>query len=427
MSVKVSKLENSQVCLTFKVDQETFEETVNRVFVKTAKKIAIPGFRKGKAPRKVIEKYYGEGIFYDDAIDEICPAEYEKAVTDKKLEPVDRPQLEIVEIGKGKDFVFKATVTVKPDVTLGDYKGVSVEKADYPVTDEDVDREVSAAREKNGSLETVENRPVKEGDTVVMDFEGFVNGTAFEGGKGENYSLEIGSGQFIPGFEEQLVGAETEKEVEVKVTFPEDYHAEELKGKDAVFKCTVHEIKEKVLPELDDEFAKDVSEFDTLDEYKKDIREKLEKNAEERAKRETENKVVEAVVSNATVEVPACMVDQRIDSRIQEMGYQMQSQGLSMEQYLQFTGMTMDALRDQLREEAEKNVRTSLVLEKVAKSEKIKALKKDLEAEYKKMAEQYGMEAAKVKELMAPQEDVLKSDLAIQKAVEFLVENAEIK
>lgn len=427
MSVKVSKLENSQVCLTFKVDQETFEETVNRVYVKTAKKIAIPGFRKGKAPRKVIEKYYGEGIFYDDAIDEICPAEYEKAVTDKKLEPVDRPQLEIVEIGKGKDFVFKATVTVKPDVTLGDYKGVSVEKADYPVTDEDVDREVSAAREKNGSLETVENRPVKEGDTVVMDFEGFVNGTAFEGGKGENYSLEIGSGQFIPGFEEQLVGAETEKEVEVKVTFPEDYHAEELKGKDAVFKCTVHEIKEKVLPELDDEFAKDVSEFDTLDEYKKDIREKLEKNAEERAKRETENKVVEAVVSNATVEVPACMVDQRIDSRIQEMGYQMQSQGLSMEQYLQFTGMTMDALRDQLREEAEKNVRTSLVLEKVAKSEKIKALKKDLEAEYKKMAEQYGMEAAKVKELMAPQEDVLKSDLAIQKAVEFLVENAEIK
>ena len=427
MSVKVSKLENSQVCLTFTVDKEVFEEAVNRVYFKTAKKIALPGFRKGKAPRKVIEKYYGEGVFYDDAIDEICPAEYEKAITDKKLEPVDRPQLEIVEIGKDKDFVFKATVTVKPEVTLGDYKGITVEKVEYPVTDEDVDREINAAREKNSSLETVEGRPVEQGDTVVLDFEGFVDGTAFEGGKGENYTLEIGSGQFIPGFEEQLIGVETEKETEVKVTFPEEYHAEELKGKDAVFKCTVHEIKKKVLPEADDEFAKDVSEFDTLDEYKKDIREKLEKNAQERGKRETENKAVETVVENASVEIPACMVDQRIDSRIKEMEYQMQSQGLSVEQYLQFTGMTMDSLRDQLREEAEKNVRTSLVLEKVAKTEKIKVLKKDLDAEYKKMAEQYGMEASKVKELMASQEDALRADLAIQKAVGFIMDNAVMK
>ncbi len=426
MSVKVEKLEQSAVSLTITVDKETFEEAVNKAYAKTAKKIALPGFRKGKAPRKMIEQYYGEGVFYDDAIDEICPAQYEKAIADKKLEPVDRPQLEIIEIGKGKDFVFKAIVTVKPEVTLGEYKGIKVEKVEYPVSDEDVERELDTARQRNSRLEVVDGRAVQNGDIVVLDFEGFVDGVAFEGGKGENYTLEIGSGQFIPGFEEQLVGAETEKEVEVKVTFPEEYHAEELKGKAAVFKCTVHEIKEKILPELDDEFAKD-NGFDTLDEYKKDILAKLQENAERRGKFETESKVVEAVVEAATVEIPECMIEQEVEKKIQEFAYQVQSQGLQLEQYLQFTGLTVDALKEQFRADAEKNVRTTLVLEKIAKVEKIKALKKDVEAEYSKMAKQYNMEVAKVKEIMAPQEDMLKADLQLQKAVDFLVESAEIK
>ncbi len=426
MSVKVSKLKDSKVCLTITVDKEAFDAAVDKAYTKTAKKVALPGFRKGKAPRKVIEKFYGEGIFYDDAIEEICPTEYEKALADKKISPVDRPELEIVEIGKGKDFIFKATVTVKPEVTLGEYKGVKVKKVKHTVKKEDIEKELDAAREKNASLSVVTGRPVKDGDTVSLDFEGFVDGVAFEGGKGENYSLTIGSGQFIPGFEEQLVGVEAEKEVEVKVTFPEEYHAEELKGKDAVFKCTVHEIKEKLLPDLDDEFAKDAG-FDTLDEYKKDISAKLKKSAESREKFETENNVVEAVVKNATVEIPACMIENEIEKKIQELGYQMQSQGLSMEQYMQFTGTTMESLKEQFRPDAEKSVRSSLVLEKVASVEKIKALKKDVEAEYKKMAEQYSMEIDKVKEIMAPQEEALKSDLAIQKAVDFLVENAEIK
>lgn len=425
MSVKVEKKENNQVCLTITVGKDEFEEAVKKSYLKTAKKINIPGFRKGKAPRKVIEQYYGEGIFYDDAIDFICPAAYDKAITDKKLDPVDRPQVEIVQIGKDQDFIFSATVTVKPEVKLGDYNGVTIEKVKYSVTAKDVNKEIDAVRERNARMEAVEGRAVKKGDFVVLDFEGFVDGEPFEGGKGENYSLEIGSGQFIPGFEDQLIGAKEEQDVDVNVKFPEDYHAENLKGKDALFKCKIHSIKVKQLPELDDEFAKDVSEFDTLDEYKKDIKAKLQENAKLREKHEIENRVLKVVSDNAEVEIPACMIDQQVERMIQDFAYRIQGQGMSMEQYMQYTGMTVDAMKEQFKEEAEKNVKTTLVLEQIAKTEKIKALKKDLDAEYKKMAEQYNMEVAKVKELMAPQEEALKQDLTLQKTVEFLVENAK--
>ena len=369
--IKNEQTEKNTVKLTIEVDKDAFEAAVQKAYKKNVKKIALPGFRKGKAPRKLIEKYYGEGVFYEDAVNFVCPDAYDFAVKEAGISPVDRPEIDIETIGEGKDLVLTATVTVKPEVKLGKYKGVEVEKTVYETKDEDVDAEIKAAAEKNVRMINVEDRPVKKGDVTVIDFEGFADGVAFEGGKGENHTLEIGSGQFIPGFEDQLVGAKLGEETEVNVTFPEEYHAEELKGKPAVFKVTVKEIKEKEYPELNDEFAKDVSEFDTFEEYKNSIKEKLDKSNEAKTKNEFENKLVEKICEDAEIDIPECMINNRIDDMIKEFGYRLSSQGLNLEQYMKITGATPDTFKEQFKDQAEAQVKSNLVLEKIAEEEKI--------------------------------------------------------
>jgi len=423
--LKNEQTEKNTVKLTIEVDKEAFEKAMDRSYKKNVKQIMLPGFRKGKAPRKLIEKYYGEAVFYEDAVNFVCPDAYEYAVKEAGITPVDRPEIDIEEIGQGKDLVLTAVVTVKPEVTLGDYKGVKAEKKVYETKDEDVEAEIKAAAEKNARMITIEDRKVEKGDFTVIDFEGFVDGVAFEGGKGTDYSLEIGSGQFIPGFEDQLIGAELNAETEINVKFPEEYHAEDLKGKDATFKVTVKEIKVKELPELDDDFAKDVSEFDTFEEYKASIKEKLDKSNEARTKAEFENNVVDAVSANATVDIPQCMIDNRIEDMIKDFGYRLSSQGMSLEQYMQFTGSTVDTFKEQFKDQAEAQVKSNLVLEEIAKAENLTVSDEDLEEELKKMAEMYGMELDKVKTLIGENEqETMKDDLKIRKAVDFVAENA---
>lgn len=421
-------VEKNVVKLTIEIDKETFADGMNRAYKKNVKHFNIPGFRKGHAPRKIIEQYYGEAIFYEDAVNFVCPDAYEAAVKETGIDPVDRPEIDIEKIGPGEDLVITATVTVKPEVKLGEYKGVEVEKTEYKTAKADVDREIEAARDKNSRMVTVEDRPVKKGDFTVIDFEGFVDGVAFEGGKGTDHSLEIGSGQFIPGFEDQLIGAEIGKEVEVNVTFPEEYHAEELKGKPAVFKVTVKEIKEKELPELDDDFAKDVSEFDTLEEYKKSIKAKLDETNANRTKAEFENAVIEAVADKCEVDIPQCMIDNHIDNMVRDFDYRLAAQGLNVERYLQLTGMTMDAFKAQFADQAKVQVKCNLVLEAVADAEKIEATDDDVEKELEKMAQMYNMELDKVKSFMRDEElENLKRDIRVRKAVDFLRENAVAK
>ena len=425
MSYTVENLEKSMAHITMSVDADAFEEAMVKSYNKNKKNISIQGFRKGKAPRKMVEKLYGPEVFYEDAANFAIPDAYEEAAKESGLEIVSRPEIDVVEIEKGKDFVFTATVAVKPEVTLGDYKGIEVEKKTVKVMAADVNAEIDKVREQNSRMITVENRGIKKDDTAVIDFEGFVDGEPFQGGKGEDYSLVIGSHSFIDTFEDQLVGKKAGEEVDVNVTFPEEYHEASLKGKPALFKVTVKEIKKKELPKLDDEFASEVSEFETLKEYKASVKKNLTERRKEEAKREKENAVVEKVVENITVELPEPMIDEQTQQMIQEFAGRLSSQGLSFEQYMQMTGMTPDALMGQMKPEAEKRIRTRLALEAIVDAEKIKATAKDIDNEIENMANMYQMEVDKIKEMIGDAEkEQIGKDLAVQKAVDFVVKNA---
>ncbi len=428
MSVQVEKLEKSMAKLTIEVPAEELEKALQKAFMKNKNRISVPGFRKGKVPRQMVEKIYGPEVFYEDAANELIPEAYEKAVDECGEDIVSSPEIEVTQIKKGEPFIFTAEVALKPPVKLGKYKGVKIDKIDTEVTDEEITAEIDKERENNARNIEVTDRAVKDGDMTVLDFEGFVDGVAFEGGKGENYPLTIGSGAFIPGFEEQLVGAEIGKEVEVNVTFPEDYQADELKGKAALFKCTVKEIKEKELPELDDEFASEVSEFDTLEEYKADVKATLTERKAKEAKDAKEAAVIEAIVKDSEMEIPDAMLATQQKQMVDEFAQRIQMQGLSLDQYFQFTGTTYDKMVEQVRPQAEKRIKSRLVLEAIVEAEKIEATEEDFEEELKAMAEAYQMEVEKVKEML-PEKSVsqIKADLAVRKAAEFAVEKAKEK
>ncbi len=425
MGVQVEKLEKNMAKLTIEVSAEELEKALQNAFLKNKNRISVPGFRKGKVPRQMIEKMYGPEIFYEDAANELIPDAYEKAVEECGEDIVSRPAIDVTQIEKGKPFIFTAEVAIKPEVKLGKYKGVKVDKIDTAVTDEEVDAEVNRERENNARNIDVTDRAVKDGDKVVLDFEGFVDGVAFDGGKGEDYPLTIGSGAFIPGFEEQLIGAEIDKEMEVNVTFPEDYQAEDLKGKAAVFKCTVKGITEKELPELDDEFASEVSEFDTLEEYKASVKATLTERKEKEAKDEKEAAVIEAIVNDSDMEIPDAMISTQQEQMVNEFAQRIQMQGLSFEQYLQFTGTSYDNMMAQIKPQAEKRIKSRLVLEAIVKAENIQATEEEFEEELKVMAEAYQMEVEKIKEdLPEKNAEQIKEDIAVRKAAEFAVEQA---
>lgn len=429
MSVQVEKLEKNMAKLTIEVAAEEFEKAIQGAYLKQKNRISIPGFRKGKVPRAMIEKMYGVAIFYEDAANALIPEAYAKALEEdecKALEIVSQPNIDVVQIEKGKPFIFTAEVATKPEVTLGEYKGVEVPKADLEVTDEDVEAELKKEQEKNSRRVTVEDRAVENGDIVTLDFEGFVDGVAFEGGKGENYPLTIGSNAFIPGFEEQLIGAKTGEAVEVNVTFPEEYQAKDLAGKAAVFKCQIHKIEAKELPALDDEFAKDVSEFDTMDAYRADIKKNLETRKADAAKRAKEDAAVEKAVENAQMEIPEAMIETQVRQQVNDFAARMQAQGLSMQDYMKYTGSTIEMMQDQMRPQAEKRIRTRLVLEKVAEAENIQVSDERLDEEIAKMAEAYKMEADKLKEAMGDYEkEQMKKDIAVQDAVTLIADAAK--
>lgn len=416
--------ENSKVYLEIEIDKEAFESAMEKSYRKNVKSIDIPGFRKGKAPRKFIEKMYGEAIFYDDAINFVFPDAYDEAVKELNLDTIDQPEVDIVKLESAEAPVFSVLVTVKPEVKLGDYKSVKVEKTVKEVTDEDVEAELTKARENCARVTTVEEGTPEMGDTVILDFDGSVDGVPFEGGKAEGYNLELGSGSFIPGFEEQLVGKSLNEEVLVNVTFPEEYHAKDLAGKAAVFKCVMHSILKKELPALDDEFAKDVSEFDTLDEYKADIVAKIKERNEEEAEADFENTVLEKAAELMEVEIPEVMIEKQIDSYVNDMRYRVESQGLPFEQYLQFTGMTVEAFRENLRPQAEKGARVALLIENVAKAENITATDEEVGEEIKKLAEEYDMEEDKVREIVEVNLPQIKQDIEFKKTVDFLTQSA---
>lgn len=426
MSVQVEKLEKNMAKLTIEVSAEEFEKALQGAYQKQKSKISIPGFRKGKVPRAMVEKMYGAGIFYEDAANALIPEAYAKAAEESGLEIVSQPEIAVTQIEKGKAFIFTAEVAVKPEVTLGEYKGLEVAKADLEVTDDEIAGELKKEQEKNARKIVVEDRAAENGDIVTLDFEGFVDDVAFEGGKGENYPLTLGSNSFIPGFEEQLVGVKAEEPVDVNVTFPEDYQAEELAGKAAVFKCVIHKIEANELPVLDDEFAKDVSEFDTLDEYKADIKKNLEEKKAADAKRAKEDAVVEKAVENAEMEIPDAMVKDQARQMINDFAGRLQSQGLTMEQYMQFTGSTVDSLQEQMKPQALKRIQNRLVLEKIAEAEDIQVSDERLDEEIGKMASMYNMEADKLKEMLGDYEkEQMKKDIAVQEAVTLIAEAAK--
>lgn len=425
MSLQVEKLEHNMAKLTIEVSAEELEKALQGAYNKQKKNISIPGFRKGKVPRQMIEKMYGSEVFYDDAANQLIPEAYGKVYDEEDLEIVSQPKIDIVQIEKGKPFIFTAEVALKPEVTLGEYKGLKVEKISNRVTQKEIDAKLAEEQEKNARTVSVTDRPVQDKDEVVLDFEGFVDGVAFEGGKGENYPLTIGSGSFIPGFEDQLIGANLEEEKEVRVTFPEEYHAKDLAGKDAVFKCTVHEIKVKELPELDDEFASDVSEFETLDAFKANIKAKIKEQKIAEGKRKQEDKAVEEAVANAQMDIPDAMIDTEVRQMANDFAQRLQQQGLTMDQYFQFTGMTAEKMTEELKPQALKRIQTRLVLEAIVKAENIEISDEKIDEEIQRMAESYKMEAEKLKEFMGENEKKqMKLDMAVQEAVTFLVENA---
>lgn len=428
MSVQVEKLEKGMAKLTIEVSAEEFEKAVNTVYQKQRNKIQIPGFRKGKAPRKMIENMYGTGIFYEDAANEIIPDAYEKAYDECEEEITSSPEIDVVQIESGKPFIFTAVVALKPEVSLGEYKGVAIEEFSAEVTEEEVGAEIDRERENSARMVSVEDRPVQDGDMIELDFEGFVDGEAFEGGKSENYPLTIGSGAFIPGFEEQLIGAELNQEVEVNVTFPEDYNAKHLAGKDAVFKCTVKEIKVKELPELDDEFASEVSEYDTLEEYRENVRKGLEEKKAKLMKDEKEDAAIAAVVENAQMEIPDAMLATEQRQMLDQFAQRITMQGMQLEQYMQMTGTNRETMLEQLKPQAERKIKSRLCMEAVAKAENITASEEDYEEEMKVMADAYQIEVAKVKEMLGEKEkQSVMDDIAVRKAIEFVAQNAVVK
>ncbi|MBQ8547492.1 MAG: trigger factor [Lachnospiraceae bacterium] len=428
MSFKVEELGKSMVKLTIEVAAEEFEKAMETAYQKNKNKLSVQGFRKGKAPRAMIEKMYGAGIFYEDAANELIPDAYEKAAVESGLDIVSRPEIDLVQVEKGKAFIFTAEVAVKPEVTLGEYKGVEVEKTDVSVSDDEVAAELDRVREQNARIITVEDRPVADGDETVIDFEGFVDGVPFAGGKGEDYKLVIGSHSFIDTFEEQLIGKNIGEEVDVNVTFPTEYHAAELAGKPALFKVTVKAITAKELPELDDEFAVDVSEFDTLAEYKEDIKKSLLEKKEKEAKFAKEDKVVDAIIEKATMEIPDAMIDTQTRQMAEEYAQRLQMQGLSLEQYFQFTGMNANSFMENLKPQALKRIQCRLVLEAVVKAENIEVSEEELDKEFDTMAQNYRMEKDKLIELVGEKEkEQIKMDIAVQKAVDFVRDAAKEK
>ena len=427
MNVKIENVEKNVVQLEIEVDAEKFEEGMQKSFLKNAKKFNIPGFRKGKAPRKFIERTYGEQIFYEDAINIVCPEVYGQAVGDYNLHPVDKPEIDIKQIGEGNNLVFTARITVKPEVELGEYKGVEVEKVEYDVTDEDVDKEIYKAVEKNARLVTVEDRPIQNGDTAIIDFDGSINGEPFEGGKVAGYSLEIGSNQFINGFEEQLIGVNKGDEVEVNITFSGDYGKAELANKPAVFKVKVNEIKFKELPVLDDEFAQDVSEFETLAAYREDVKNKLEEDAGHRAKRQLEDKILEKVVRNAAVEIPKVMIDKQVDNIARDFDCKLRYQGLDLNKYLEISGMDNNKFREQFKERAESDVKAQLVIEKIGQVEIVEVNEEEISQEIKKIAENYKQNEEDFKKHLKDDDiEYIKGDLISKKTVDLLVANVKI-
>lgn len=428
MSLQVEKLENNMAKLTIEVEATELEKAIQAAYQKNKGKISVPGFRKGKVPRQLIEKMYGKEVFYEDAANALIPDAYEKALEDCEETIVSTPKIEVTQIEAGKPFIFTAEVALKPEVKLGKYKGVKVEKADIDVTDDEINEQIEKERENNARMIEVEGRAIENGDVATIDFEGFVDGVAFEGGKGENYPLTIGSGSFIPGFEDQLIGRNKDEEVEVKVTFPEDYHAEDLKGKEALFKVSVKEVKVKELPALDDEFASEVSEFDTLAEYKEDVKKKLAEKKEKEARNAKEEAVLDAIIADAAMDIPDAMLETQQRQIVDEFAQRLQMQGLSLEQYFQFTGLNAEKLLEQVKPQADRRIKSRLVLEAIVAAENIAASEEEYEKELARMAEVYNMEVDKVKEMLGDNEKAKKQimdDLAITKAADFVVEQAK--
>ena len=422
MSLQVEKLEHNMAKLTVEVAAEDVEKALQAAYLKQRKQINIPGFRKGKVPRQMIEKMYGPEVFYDEAANNMIPDAYAKAYDESELDIVSQPKIEVVQMEKGKPFIFTAEVATKPEVTLGDYKGLKVDKVSTRVAQKEVDEEIEKERERNARTIEVTDRAVQDKDEVTLDFEGFVDGVAFEGGKGEDYPLTIGSGSFIPGFEEQLIGAEIDKEVEVNVTFPKEYHSEELAGKDATFKCTVHTIKAKELPELDDEFASEVSECETMDAYRAEVKKNIKERKERTGKEKKENQAVDQAIENAQMDIPEAMIEFQVRQMADDFARRIQQQGLTVEQYFQFTGMTAEKMLEEMRPQAEKSIKTRLVLEAIVKAENIEVSDERVEEELTKMAEAYQMEVEKLKEFMGENEKKqIKEDLAVQEAITLLV------
>lgn len=429
MKAMLEKKENNKATFTIEISEGNFEAALQKAYLQNRAKFNIPGFRKGKVPRKIIEMNYGAEVFYEEAINIILPEAYNDAVEELGLEPVDQPTVDIEEIEKDKPIVVKIEVAVKPEVALGDYKSIEIEKVEYNVTDEHVEAELKSVQEMNGRIIDAGDRAVKAGDILTIDYAGYVDGAQFDGGTAEGQTLEIGSGRFIPGFEEGLVGKNKDEEVDVVVTFPEEYHAEDLKGKEATFKVKIHEIKEKELPELDDEFAKDVSEFDTLEEYKNSIREKLEKEFKNKEEVENENNLIEKVIEICEVDIPEAMIDTQLESELGEFDYRMKMQGLNLEQYLQITNSTEESLKDQLRPMAEKRVRGDLVLEAIAKAENIEIAEEDIDKELEKMADSYKQENKEkfIKDMKKGDLSFLETAITNQKVIELLMANAKFK